>query len=391
MRGCCLLLALAGCGEEPLPPDGTPDMTVPFNFDFAAVEPDLAEPPPDLPAPPDLVHRRMLSFAPAVQYSQGMVFRFGVGTVDGNASPDVVVMDQQSNALLLLNDGQGKLALKGTYPTGFARLAVLGDVNGDKRADAIVGQSGATSVDVLAASNQGTLQAPVAYSLPAPLEVYALAAADLNGDKRADVITGAANSVLVSLAQANGTLGAATAWPGGSQQGALSVLAADLDGDGHLDVIASDLNFGVLVFLGKGNGALGPATTYPSMGGCAAVADFDEDGHPDLVACAAFAFDLRLGLGKGALGPPTHLSTMPNNPSAAAAADLDGDGHADLVVGSASGATVFLGRGDGTFDPPSSVDVSAFSLAVADLDGNGLPDLLLGGSDGLRVALNTSK
>jgi hypothetical protein len=147
-----------------------------------------------------------------------------------------------------------------------------------------------------------------------------VAIADVNGDKKPDLVVAnycatecsyppAAGSVGVLLGKGNGTFQPVKTYASGGN-GAVSVavadlnqVAADVNGDGKLDIVVSNwgtpnpaTNDGaVTVLLGKGNGTFRPAQTFPSGGAEApsvAVADVNKDGLLDLVlACVADALN----------------------------------------------------------------------------------------------------
>ena len=102
----------------------------------------------------------------------------------------------------------------------------------------------------------GLFKPVVSYSLGGP-PIVGMAAADMNGDGRPDLVATTANSVSVTLNRGNGTFGAPVQYTL-PVTGALALAVGDFDGDGHPDVaVAGDLSVStglVTVFLNNGRG-----------------------------------------------------------------------------------------------------------------------------------------
>jgi hypothetical protein len=129
-------------------------------------------------------------------------------------------------------------------------------------------------------------------------------------------------------------------------------------------------------------------------GGASVVsADFNQDGHPDLLLSRGYGdpyLTLLLTNGDGSFKPPQQVSSgfvpVSGGPLGAGlmvVADLNGDQHADVVVAPAEyyypsvGPMVLRGHGDGTFDAPVPVATGfhVAAMTVADFDGDLKPDL----------------
>jgi hypothetical protein len=169
------------------------------------------------------------------------------------------------------------------------------------------------------------------------------------------------------------------------------VQSADVNGDGKLDLVVINQNSDtVAVLLGNGDGRFQPPATYDiasggqSLPGCAAVADFNNDGRPDiavtngLIGTSGGTISILLNKGDGTFLPAVKVNSN-TSPICLTSADLNADGNQDLWVGGNGSSAVLLGKGDGTFQAPQIYQIGlgdTQGVAVGDLNGDGLQDLL---------------
>jgi hypothetical protein len=142
--------------------------------------------------------------------------------------------------------------------------------------------------------------------------------------------------------------------------GSWSAAVGDLNEDGRLDLaFTQEEKSAVVVRMGNGDSRsmfgpsseFAPSTYYPS--GTAdpegpLLADFDDDGHLDMVAANGPKLMLWKGLPGGKLGEPTAIPVGTEARSLLVAADWNSDGILDILFGSSS-LRMLLGRGDGSF------------------------------------------
>ncbi|MGC2057556.1 MAG: VCBS repeat-containing protein, partial [Candidatus Sulfotelmatobacter sp.] len=303
-----------------------------------------------------------------------------------------------------------------------ASSSAMGDLNGDGLADLVVANQCASnascggSVGVLMSNGDGSFQAPASYSTIGA-DASSVALADVNGDGHLDILVAnqcvsasncSSSGVVVLLGNGDGTFQPGVSYSVAGSN-AYSIAAADLNGDGKLDLVAAEqcssnnnCNAGsVAVLLGNGDGTFQSSVAYNSGGLYAfgvAVADLNGDGHPDLVvsnyclsnsSCTYGTVDVLLGNGDGTFQSAVSYNSGGYYSIAVKVADLNGDGKADLIVASLcndnsncdlGSVGVLLGNGDGTFQAASSYSAggrSAYSAAAADVNGDGKLDVVV--------------
>jgi hypothetical protein len=226
-----------------------------------------------------------------------------------------------------------------------------------------------------------------------------IAAADLNGDTRPDLVVGVHGGFEVLLNKGDGTFLAPVFYGTNSGDGALAIALIDLNRDGHIDIVAlSDHTDCMDTFLNNGDGAFLPSVCVPLpgmfRGKSMVVGDFNGDGQLDIaisyVDNGLNPNDVVLfNQGDGSFSAPAAFDA-PGGPGDCcgdadfiAAADLNGDGLADIIAYTGALA-VLINQGNGKFASPviysngsyGSSTGLASGYSLADIDGDGLPDVL---------------
>jgi len=356
----------------------------------------LAQPAALRQAPEIRLFDRVLLLETTSETSAGV----SLGDIYGDGHLDIVLAKGRHwplNNLVLRNDGKGRFttAVLGDAPDR-TYTAALADLDGDGHLDIVVSNDRPDRKLLYLNDGQGRFRVAGTFGQPEWSTRY-VTVADLNGDKRPDLIvanrsSNPANPRPSFVCLNDGKGGFPSCAPLGTQSATI-IVAADLDGDRHVDLFVPHRDAGQsLIFWNDGTGRFAAA---PSMVGpehssirAAAAADINGDGIPDLiVGDERTGMFLYLGAGHRTFEAAAALGAGSGAPYAIAVADLNRDGRPDIVVGRQEArGSIFVNQGGAKlprFEETLWNDGkgSVYGVAIGDLDGDGWPDVVAARSD----------
>ncbi|HTK38256.1 MAG TPA: VCBS repeat-containing protein [Pyrinomonadaceae bacterium] len=320
-----------------------------------------------------------------------------------DGKPDIAAANEQSNNVtILLGDGMGNFTeAKGSpFPSGHKPNDIsVSDFNGDGKLDLAFANHEEKHLTVLLGDGSGTFSpAPKSpFAIDVRPHTHGVSAGDLNGDGKADLVTDSWGNDQIAILFGDGT--------GGFKQSAKFLSAgkhpyqrlrvADVNGDKKADIVVTDLdgdNVSILLSDGLGNFTQ-PANSPFACGDSpffAAVGDLNKDGRPDLAVVNAPSSTsdrrgkdgLTILLGDGAgnfkimSGSPFVTGKVPN---LLAIGDVNNDGVNDIGVSyfDDNSLTVFFMSDKGMVASNSTIAVGKHpkGIAIRDLNGDGKSDI----------------
>jgi hypothetical protein len=316
------------------------------------------------------------SFQPAHNLHASYTLAIAVADMNNDGIPDLVLTTRY-DVEIMLGNGNGSFGAKRKFAINeYSYSIAIADFNGDGNLDVVaaVGYRIGGYVAVLLGNGDGTLGTATNYTVHGHGVPESVVVGDFDDDGVIDIAV--ANGGLYILnGNGDGTFQAARVICPASE-----LAAADLNGDGRMDIVT---NYGVLLNEGGGSLHFLRFNSNDMIGGSIRVADFNGDGIPDLVSSSV---GILLGRGDGTFKPPLAIYREGPSAGALAVADFNGDGNPDVAqIASAYpvGVAVYLGKGNGTLDAVRNFNTGVYAtqLASADFNNDGNQDIAAFGQD----------
>jgi hypothetical protein len=289
-----------------------------------------------------------------------------VADVNGDGKPDLLVANEEPGTVsVLLGDGKGHFENASGSPVAAGHLPndiAVGDMNRDGHLDLVIANHQSPFLTILLGDGKGGFH-PAAgspfdvHSNPHPhgVVIGAFSSAGI-----LDAVTDSWGSNQIELLKGDGKGG--LQMPGRyfavGRRPYERLRTADFNHDGHPDIVTTNLDDDTAtILLSDGRGELQQAAGSPVAAGAkpwqVAIDDFNGDGNADLAIipyerdvtdARRMVVTVLLGNEKGGFAPLAQRLSLEgcHGPNSIATGDFDGDGHGDIAVGCAESRNTML-------------------------------------------------
>ena len=312
---------------------------------------------------------------PAPVNAQGVV----AADLNNDGRKDVALVSATGVVSTYLLDAAGA-SLRADYNRSAYGWNVItaGDFNRDGAMDLAYASTSGSVVEVM--FHRPDRSTVFGAAMPVAASPRGLETADMDGDGVLDLVTaGRAESTVTVLLRDHATADTFqsqyTRHDVAAGNGARDLALVDFSGDGRTDILTANEYAHSTTVLGRINEWVRAGFAFDRMSippyynnDMFAVADFNRNGRPDLVRPDHVLLD------------GTTVSRVPVLGKAAAAADFNADGHADVIYVDTTRVRTFFGDGAGGFAEGRSwlPFGRPWYLRAADMNTDGKTDLVLG-------------
>ena len=355
------------------------------------------------------------SFGSNVNFTAGSSpIAVSVGDFNGDGKADLAIVNNGNNTISLLQNTSMmesiSFAPKTDFPTGISPQSIaVGDLNGDGKLDLAVISNGADVVSVFKNTSVGIeVLFDVRIDFPTGNSPQDVSIADMDGDGAPDIIVTNSGTNTISILRNSSNAGgisfaAKTDYTTGLSPKGLRI--ADLDGDKKPDIISANFSSGNVSVLRNtstsGSISLDPKIDLIAGSGThgVTIGDLDGDGKNDITVSNTMSNTLSIFRNTSSTGSVSFAAKADiptgSTPMNVSIGDIDGDGIPDLAVtnNTSNDISVFKNTStNGAISLAPKVDFitgnAPIGLSIGDLDGDGRPELIATNGGSLSVMPN---